>query len=288
MGLRGKIIGVFFIGFSLLALPVVIILKTSLTEQRFWEVSALIVMLLILSAALLYFSVQALIMQRVMKLDRDLGSIWRNGRWAERLGTGAEAAHGDKFNALSLSINQLLALIRKQSLMLESITLLDNLTQIANRHAFDDRIVIELSQHQRNHTPLSLLIINVDEFDRYLDYYGSTAADEVLRNVGQLLSQVACRPADLSARILNEQFALILPATNLEGACHIADILSARLAEQNILHADSEVAERITLSIGIASASALDDGPLFIQRAEKAGHNARQRGGDTSSYLQAD
>ena len=288
MGLRGKMIGVFFIGFSLLALPALLIASTTLIPQRFWELVALIVLLLVWTVATLYFSVKGLILQRARKLDRDLGIIWRNGRWAERLVVSKAADEQDQFNILSTSINQLLALIRKQSLMLESITLLDNLTQIANRHAFDDRIVIELSQHQRNHTPLSLLIINVDEFDRYLDYYGSTAADEVLRNVGQLLSQVACRPADLSARILNEQFALILPATNLEGACHIADILSARLAEQNILHADSEVAERITLSIGIASASALDDGPLFIQRAEKAGHNARQRGGDTSSYLQAD
>ena len=284
MGLRGKIIGVFFIGFSLLALPVVIILKTSLTEQRFWEVSALIVMLLILSAALLYFSVQALIMQRVMKLDRDLGSIWRNGRWAERLGTGAEAAHGDKFNALSLSINQLLALIRKQSVLLESIALTDPLTQIANRRAFEERIVIEMSLHQRNRTPLSLLIINVDEFNRYLDYYGSPAGDETLRNIGQLLSQIACRPADLSARISNEEFALILPSTDLDGACHVADILSTRMAERRIPHANSELADQITLSVGVATAGA-EDGSTFVQRAQKAMYNAQQNGRNTVSAL---
>lgn len=286
MGLRGKIIGVFFIGFSLLALPMVVILKNSLTEQRFWEVAALIVMLLVLGAALLYFSVQALIMQQVLKLDRDLSSIWRNGRWAERLSTASDNTEGDKFNALSQSINQLLALIRKQSVLLESIALTDPLTQIANRRAFEERIVIEMSLHQRNRTPLSVLIINVDEFNRYLDYYGSPTGDETLRIIGQLLSQIACRPADLSARISNEEFALVLPSTDLDGACHVADILSARMAERRILHANSEVADQVTLSIGVAMAGT-EDGATFIQRAEKARYNAQQSGRNTIAALRA-
>jgi diguanylate cyclase (GGDEF)-like protein len=192
----------------------------------------------------------------------------------------------DEINDLSHTINRMLALIRKQMVMLESIALTDPLTQIANRRAFDERIAIEMSLHKRNQTPLSLLIIDVDHFKRYNDLYGHPAGDDILKTVGQLLSQVACRPSDLPARVGGEEFAVILPATDLDGACHVAELFSSKLAELKIVHEDSPVSNQLTLCIGVTAAGQ-EEVATFIQRADKAMYNAKQTGRNKICVLPA-
>ena len=172
----------------------------------------------------------------------------------------------------------MLALIRKQFIGLESLAHTDALTQIANRRAFDQRLALEVQQHQRTQSPLTLILIDVDYFKRYNDYYGHPAGDEVLVTIAAILTQVANRPADLAARIGGEEFAIILPNTNLEGAQHVAENIGARLAEYQLRHADSPVADVITLSIGVTQAINRDDPSALIQRADKATYKAKESG----------
>jgi len=243
-------------------------------DELTWKVVRVLLIVTVLTGLILLGSIHVIIIRRLRKMDKDLSSIWRNGRWAGRLEAPPTK---DELNELSHAINRMLALIRKQMVMLESIALTDPLTQIANRRAFDERIVIEMSLHKRNQTPLSLLMVDVDHFKRYNDYYGHPAGDEILKTIGNLLSQIASRPSDLPARVGGEEFAVILPATDLDGACHVAEILTSKLAELKIMHADSPVADFVTLCIGVTSAGD-EDMPTFVQRADKAMYSAKQSG----------
>ena len=244
-------------------------------EELTWKVVRVLMLVTILAGLALLASVHFLIIRRLRKMDMDLSSIWRNGRWAGRL---EAPSYKDELNDLSHSINRMLALIRKQVVMLESIALTDPLTQIANRRAFDERIEVEMSLHKRNQTPLSLLIVDVDFFKRYNDLYGHPAGDDILKALGHLLSVIACRPSDLPARIGGEEFAVILPATNLEGATHVAELLASKLAELKLAHEDSPIAGLITLCIGVTTAAPDEEISAFVQRADKAMYNAKQTG----------
>jgi len=252
-------------------------------EELTWKVVRVLMLVTVLAGVALLASVHFMIIRRLRRMDRDLGSIWRNGRWAGRL----EAPHRkDELNDLTHTINRMLALIRKQVVMLESIALTDPLTQIANRRAFDERIEVEMSLHKRNQTALSLLIVDVDYFKRYNDYYGHPAGDEILKSIGNLLSVIACRPSDLPARVGGEEFAVILPATDLEGATHVAQLLISKLAELKLLHEDSPISGLITLCVGVTSAGD-EDVSQFVQRADKAMYNAKQTGRNKICVLPA-
>ena len=250
-------------------------------EELTWKVVSVLLLVTILTGLVLLISLHYLVIRRLQRMDRELGSIWRNGRWAGRLDVSARK---DEINDLSHTINRMLALIRKQMVLLESIALTDPLTQIANRRAFEERIAIEMSLHQRNQTPLSIMKIDVDYFKRYNELYGHPAGDDVLRTLGQLISQVACRPADLPARIGGEEFAVILPATDLDGACHVAELLNSKLAELKLIHEDSPIAKCVTVCIGVTAAGQ-EDVSTFMQRADKAMYNAKQTGRNKISVL---
>jgi diguanylate cyclase (GGDEF)-like protein len=241
-----------------------------------WKVVRVLLLVTVLTGLALLICVHYLIIRRLRKLDHDLSSIWRNERWSGRL--QEEPDRRDELNDLSSSINRMLGLIHKQMVLLEATAMTDPLTKIANRRAFDKRIAIEMAMHNRNHVPLSLLMIDVDYFKRYNDHYGHPAGDEMLKTLGQLLSQVTCRPSDLAARIGGEEFAVILPATDLDGACHVANLLSAKLEDQKIPHESSSVADHVTLSIGVTCAVEQEEVAMFIQRADKAMYNAKQTG----------
>ena len=235
----------------------------------------------VITGLLLFFSVHLLVIGRLQKMGMELRRIWRNGRWAERI----DISNGsDELNEFAQAVNRMLGLIRKQVMILDSLAHTDSLTQIANRRAFDRRILIEMSLHNRNQTPLSILIVDIDHFKHYNDYFGYPAGDDLLIEIGKLLMLVACRPADLPARIGGEEFAVILPATDINGACHVAQLLQSRLADLKIPQAGSANSEFVTISVGVASATD-DDVESFIQRAEKAVFNAKQSGRNRISTL---
>lgn len=238
------------------------------------EVMRVLLLITILTGLTLLISVHFLVIRRLRTMETELNNIWSKSRWTGRL---TIKEHDDEISQLTHSINRMLTLIRKQMLVLELNAHTDALTQIANRRAFDQRLSIEMSVHKRNHTPLSVLILDVDYFKRYNDYYGHPAGDKVLKAVGKVLTHMACRPSDLAARIGGEEFAIILPATDLEGANFLAEKIKQQLENQQIVHADSLVSNYVTISIGVTTAGD-EDVAAFLQRADRATYNAKQTG----------
>ncbi|MDX1297224.1 MAG: diguanylate cyclase [Pseudomonas sp.] len=143
--------------------------------------------------------------------------------------------------------------LKLQNDYLKGLASLDGLTGIPNRRAFDTSLAQAWSQACREGGVLSLMLIDIDYFKRYNDHYGHLEGDKCLRQVAETIAQSVNRPYDMAARFGGEEFACILPQTNLQGALTLAKHIQANIRQLAIAHAGSEVSERLTLSIGVAS-----------------------------------
>ena len=171
--------------------------------------------------------------------------------------------------------------LKRQSDALRAIADLDGLTRLPNRRKFDEVFAREWKRGLRQGSTLALLLIDVDYFKRYNDHYGHLAGDDCLKEVACALAGVAHRPGDLAARYGGEEFALILPDTDAEGARHIAEQARQALRELALPHAASEVAERVTASIGVAAALPADEHfERLIGEADEALYRAKEGGRD--------
>ncbi|TYQ31079.1 diguanylate cyclase domain-containing protein [Pseudanabaena sp. UWO310] len=136
---------------------------------------------------------------------------------------------------------------------LELLANLDGLTQIANRRRFDDFLSLEWQHHKREQTHIALILIDIDYFKRYNDTYGHQGGDDCLHRVAQAIAKAAQRATDLVARYGGEEFAVILSGTDAKGALKVADAIQTAIANLAIPHQSSDVSDRVTLSMGIAS-----------------------------------
>lgn len=143
--------------------------------------------------------------------------------------------------------------LKLQSDVLRKMAVLDGLTGITNRRGFDERFAAARAHALREQQPLSLLMIDVDYFKKYNDLYGHLQGDQCLREVAQALNTTVRRPHDLVGRLGGEEFAALLPDTDEAGALTVAEQLQAAIQQLGIEHRASEVADKLTLSIGVAT-----------------------------------
>lgn len=143
--------------------------------------------------------------------------------------------------------------LKQKTDLLERLAAQDSLTSIANRRAFDDARQSEWNRSYRLKTPISLLMIDVDMFKQFNDNYGHHAGDECLIQLAAAMAHCASRPADFFARYGGEEFAAILGGTTFEGALLLAENFRLAVHKLTIPHANSQVDEYVTISIGVAS-----------------------------------
>ena len=129
----------------------------------------------------------------------------------------------------------------------------DSLTKLANRRTLHKHLEVEWKRAARMKTPLSLLMIDIDFFKNYNDYYGHLEGDKCLCIVANEIKAAAKRPADLAARFGGEEFVLVLPDTSLEQALKVAKNLLSEVVARKLTHADDVPMEHVTVSIGVAS-----------------------------------
>ena len=155
----------------------------------------------------------------------------------------------------------------------------DALTGVANRRRFHQALEIECMRYTRGHAPLSLLMIDLDNFKDVNDRYGHPAGDTVICSVAHLLV-TTLRKTDLLARYGGEEFAALLPETRIEGALVIAERIR-KMVEGRPVAADGECI-RITVSVGVSSHTndsevnpqiLLKKADLALYRAKTAGRN---------------
>lgn len=131
----------------------------------------------------------------------------------------------------------------------EDISIRDDLTKLFNRRHFYCRLQEEFSRAVRHNKPLSLVFFDVDNFKRINDTYGHAQGDEVLIQIGHILKTTA-REIDLPARYGGDEFAVILPNTNIAGAIELASRISTTVKNQKIEGLDSE---KVSISSGVSA-----------------------------------
>ncbi len=129
----------------------------------------------------------------------------------------------------------------------------DPLTGVPNRRYFEEELDREWRRHQRLSLPLSLIMIDIDHFKLYNDLYGHSAGDDCLRKVAQTLAVAVNRPSDLVARFGGEEFICVLPQTTYKGACAVGQRILEMIRLLDIPHKDSQVAQHVSISLGIAT-----------------------------------
>ncbi len=155
----------------------------------------------------------------------------------------------------------------------------DALTGVANRRCFDQTLAASWLEAQRTGSALALIMIDVDHFKEFNDFYGHQAGDECLRRVAAQL-QGAARSSDLVARIGGEEFAVVLPAASIEIAAATAERLRASVAAMSLQHEGIGGGATVTISLGIASVvpSANYSARRLIESADSRLYLAKQGG----------
>jgi two-component system, chemotaxis family, response regulator WspR len=199
--------------------------------------------------------------------------------------------------------------LSRENQALHRLAFTDGLTKVANRSSFDNKIFQLWHQAKAYGQPISLLLCDVDYFKRYNDTYGHLAGDRCLQAVADALVRAAHRHSDQVARYGGEEFAILLPATDSQGAQQVAQAIRSELARSQVPHASSLVKPYVSMSIGIctlaptmapsaaptrapssapATTSASDDGlgngelsyETLIQGADEALYTAKRQGRD--------
>jgi diguanylate cyclase (GGDEF)-like protein len=134
---------------------------------------------------------------------------------------------------------------------LRTLVATDALTGVANRRAFDLASAREWRRCAREQVPMSLLLLDVDQFKAFNDFYGHQAGDDCLREIAAATASALCRSGDLLARYGGEEFAIILPQTSLDGAILIAEQVLTAITARGLVHDATDIGY-VTASIGAA------------------------------------
>jgi len=146
-------------------------------------------------------------------------------------------------------------LLKYQSDILQRWAFWDGLTGVYNRRYFDQQLPLEMARSLRTQQPMALIMLDIDFFKRLNDRYGHLVGDDSLRLVANAVKAKFKRPGDLVARYGGEEFACILPETGFAAAMLLANELEQLVRELHIPNEDSDVAEVLTISIGVAGLS---------------------------------
>ncbi len=162
--------------------------------------------------------------------------------------------------------------LQKANDELQVIANTDHLTGLPNRRYFHEKFVLEVSRQKRHDSALSLLILDLDHFKRINDTHGHAAGDEVLRRVSTIIKDTA-REYDIAGRLGGEEFGLILPGTDREGATNYAERLRKSIQTS---HAEDEIP--ITASIGLTEAKKGMSVKQIFEAADTALYQSKETG----------
>ncbi|SDX75267.1 diguanylate cyclase domain-containing protein [Marinobacter mobilis] len=162
----------------------------------------------------------------------------------------------------------------------------DELTGLENRRSFDERLECERKRAIREGTPLTVMMMDVDEFKKYNDHYGHLKGDDCLKSISLATARCCQRPGDFAARFGGEEFALILPGTGAEGAQSVAETIREHVHQLLLPHAPNASHTFVSLSVGSCTLTKelLErkewSGLAILQAADNALYEAKANGRD--------
>lgn len=188
-------------------------------------------------------------------------------------------AVGERFS-LALANLRLREALQQQSIR-------DTLTGLYNRRFMEESLERELGRAARTHQPVSMMMMDIDDFKRFNDTFGHQAGDALLRTLGEFLNQ-RTRGQDVACRYGGEEFALILAGASLENSCKRAEILREDLKQLKVQHGGQPL-ENISLSMGIAAfPTHATNAETLVKAADDALYRAKKEGRNRLVAAQAE
>lgn len=179
---------------------------------------------------------------------------------------------------LALGIGALSFVVSTRGREVHRMASTDALTGVLSRHAFMQRASTETQRAQRYARPLSLIILDIDNFKKVNDTWGHAAGDALLVGVSRRIDSLV-RSSDTLARIGGEEFAIVAPETNRDQAATLAEHIRAGVMELVIEFGQERIAR--TLSGGVAELQGEDDSlERLMAAADKALYQAKREGGN--------
>lgn len=165
---------------------------------------------------------------------------------------------------------------------LERVSPLDQATGLDNRRHFDQVTEAEWRRATRENKPVSLLLVDIDDFEHYVESYGRQSADTVLKRIGQVLRAAGRRPGDAAGRFDDTRLSLLLSGCDARNAARLAEAVRKRVEALNIPHVGQKERTTLGVHVGVAmmkpsrSTSPAD----LVKRVEGALYEARFQGGN--------
>lgn len=170
--------------------------------------------------------------------------------------------------------------LREVNIKLARLSAVDGLTEVFNRRYFDIALEKEFQRSIRNQVPISLIMIDIDGFKAFNDFYGHLHGDQCLKQIALTLKKIVNRSHDFIARYGGEEFVVLLPETSREGALRLAESLRLRVENLAIDHARALVGTSVSISLGVASLVPVQgtDPVELIHQADRALYLSKKAG----------
>jgi diguanylate cyclase (GGDEF)-like protein len=188
---------------------------------------------------------------------------------------GYVAFDGQNLDPLATVVRQLASVVKSAELhnkVLE-LTLMDELTGVHNRRYFELLLQKEAERSRRYDRNLAIIMVDIDHFKRYNDSFGHPAGDEALRGVAEGILGSARRGLDVVTRFGGEEFAVILPETDIEGARTVAETIRERIRSED------RFLRKLTVSLGVTALQGNRVLPaVLVEQADRALYQAKKLG----------
>jgi diguanylate cyclase (GGDEF)-like protein len=167
---------------------------------------------------------------------------------------------------------------------LKRLSITDGLTKLFNSRYFYNQLKAEIDRTSRYQRPLSLLLLDIDQFKEYNDSFGHLEGDQVLVRLGQVIKS-CLRKMDSAYRYGGEEFTVILPETEGDEAATVAERIRSSVSLEKFYPKGRKEKYAITISIGVTEYIMDEEVAIFVQRADKAMYLSKQSGRNRVSCL---
>jgi len=178
---------------------------------------------------------------------------------------------------VQLKIKGLQDELKKSNELLKELSNTDPLTRLYNRRFLSQTLKTELERSKRYNEPLSLVLLDIDNFKNINDKYGHQNGDVILMEIAGIVN-VGRRCYDIAARFGGEEFLLVLPGTSLEGGVKVAERLRQKVCSLSFKPPLESLSVTISLGVAVFPSAKVDDEDSLIHAADEALYRAKQNG----------